>query len=200
MCDGWRKMKLVDKVVESPKHTSFMFIPEDGGELMEYKPGQYISIRLPPLPGTDHHHVRNYSLSDEPRTDLYRITVKREEEGAVSNHLHNNVTVGDVLDLGVPCGDFILQPGASCAASHPFRSEIESILSYEGTSVHWMYSENKDPDAEYTAGNLDKLVLDKSSKVYICGPPGFIMDSVKMMEEIKVPTDNILYEFFGPPQ
>ena len=190
---GWRKMKLVDKVVESPKHTSFMFIPEDGGELMEYKPGQYISIRLPPLPGTDHHHVRNYSLSDEPRTDLYRITVKREEEGAVSNHLHNNVTVGDVLDLGVPCGDFVLQPGSSCvfvgagvgitpllsmmkvsakqgnkvetiihvivnslchfqntliyrassAASHPFRSEIESVLSYEGTTVHWMYSENK---------------------------------------------------------
>ena len=58
----------------------------------------------------------------------------------------------------------------------------------------------QDEDAQFTADNLKKIVADKSSKVYVCGPPAFIMDSVKLMEEIGVASDNVLYEFFGPPQ
>ena len=54
--------------------------------------------------------------------------------------------------------------------------------------------------AQFTSDNLNNIVSDKNSKVYICGPPAFIMDSVKLMEEIGVPTENVLYEFFGPPQ
>ena len=48
---GWRNLKLVDKVEESPIHTSFIFAPEDGGIVMSYQPGQYLSVRLPNIPG-----------------------------------------------------------------------------------------------------------------------------------------------------
>ena len=68
---GWRRLKLVDKVPESPLHMSLMFAPEDGGALMSYQPGQYLSLRLD-IPGTDHQHCRNYSLSDGPGGELYR--------------------------------------------------------------------------------------------------------------------------------
>ena len=113
---GWRKLKLVDKVQESPIHTSFMFGPTDGGSLMKYEPGQYISIHLHAdlIDGSDHDQCRNYSLSDEPRTDLYRITVKKEADGLVSSYLHDTIAVGDIIDVGVPCGDFILKPGCNC--------------------------------------------------------------------------------------
>ena len=48
---GWRKLKLVDKVEETAIHTSFYFAPEDGGNLMKYQPGQYLSLRLTNIPG-----------------------------------------------------------------------------------------------------------------------------------------------------
>ena len=41
----------------------------------------------------DHQHCRNYSLSDSPGGEVYRITVKREESGTVSGHLHHNLQV-----------------------------------------------------------------------------------------------------------
>eukprot|EP00092_Neocalanus_flemingeri_P027961 GFUD01030357.1.p1 GENE.GFUD01030357.1~~GFUD01030357.1.p1 ORF type:complete len:398 (+),score=89.46 GFUD01030357.1:51-1244(+) len=105
---GWRKLKLVDKVEETPIHTSFYFAPEDGGQMMKYQPGQYLSLRLPNIPGVEYTQVRNYSLSDEPNENQYRITVKKEIEGVASTYLHDKVAVGDVLEVGVPCGDFVL--------------------------------------------------------------------------------------------
>ena len=40
---------------------------------MGYEPGQYLSLRLE-IPGTEHSHARNYSLSDEPATDPVTIS------------------------------------------------------------------------------------------------------------------------------
>lgn len=59
--------------------------------------------------------MRNYSLSDKPNKDYFRISVKREggaaaqtPDGFVSNMLHKEITVGSVLEIGFPCGDFFL--------------------------------------------------------------------------------------------
>lgn len=66
------------------------------------------------MPGEKYSHMRHYSLSDAPNGEYYRISVKREEgeadasEGIVSNHLHNNVQVGDVLAFSAPSGDFTI--------------------------------------------------------------------------------------------
>ena len=43
---GWKKLVLMKKEVETPLHTSFFFAPENGGNLMTFLPGQYISIRI----------------------------------------------------------------------------------------------------------------------------------------------------------
>ena len=56
--------------------------------------------------------LRQYSLSSMPGENYYRITVKAESndpenKGIVSNLLHN-YTVGDVLYLQPPTGDFVL--------------------------------------------------------------------------------------------
>lgn len=103
---GWRKMILTKKVVETPVHTSFYFTPKDGGLLMRFLPGQYISLRVPGSPYT---MVRNYSLSSFVTT-TYRITVKKEKDGQVSSYLHDELQEGAVLEVGVPCGDFVLRP------------------------------------------------------------------------------------------
>jgi len=233
---GWRKLKLVEKVEETPIHTSFYFAPEDGGRVMKYQPGQYLSLRLTNIPGFEFTQVRNYSLSDEPSEDRYRITVKKEVDGVASSFLHDKVSVGDVLEVGVPCGDFVLDEGshslvylgagvgitpllsmmkvsakqknkntliyrANDANSHPFRKEIEDLLKI-GTNcnVNWLYDQDSHlKSSQFSLENLRQLIPDQDSKVYICGPPGFIGDSVKYLKQLNFTDENIIYEYFGPP-
>ena len=71
------------------------------------RPGQYLTVRVQP----DAHErslLRNYSLSGPPDAGYYRITVKREPDGAASSYLHTRLAVGDQLDIGAPRGTFIL--------------------------------------------------------------------------------------------
>jgi nitric oxide dioxygenase len=113
--NGYRPFVVERKVVESDLVTSFYLRPADGGELLAFEPGQYLTVRInhPKRPTSP----RNYSLSDRPGLPYYRISVKREPslradapEGLVSNYLHDEVNVGDMLEVGPPCGEFTLPP------------------------------------------------------------------------------------------
>ncbi|MED0681138.1 NO-inducible flavohemoprotein [Aneurinibacillus thermoaerophilus] len=110
---GFRKFIVVKKVKESDVITSFYLKPEDGQAIASFLPGQYISMKIG-IPGEKYTHIRQYSLSDSPGKDYYRISVKREDEsadkpaGIVSTYLHKHVQEGDVLQISVPAGDFVL--------------------------------------------------------------------------------------------
>lgn len=115
---GYRKFTVDRKTRESEIVTSFYLVPSDGGPVPDYRPGQYITVRIahPATPTSP----RNYSLSDRPGTGYFRISVKRESPltadapaGLISNFLHDAVHVGDSLDVGPPCGEFTLDPAAA---------------------------------------------------------------------------------------
>jgi len=106
---GWRGTRLfrvAQKVVESDEITSFYLRPDDGGELLAFQPGQYIGVRLV-LDGEEVR--RNYSLSAAANGREYRISVKREPDGRVSKHLHENLKENDTIELLAPAGDFKLK-------------------------------------------------------------------------------------------
>ncbi|TKC86320.1 NO-inducible flavohemoprotein [Trinickia terrae] len=106
---GWRGTRLfrvARKVKESDEITSFHLRPDDGGELLAFKPGQYIGVRFA-IDGEEMR--RNYSLSAAANGSEYRISVKREPSGKVSNYLHALVNEGDALELFAPSGDFTLE-------------------------------------------------------------------------------------------
>ncbi|WP_426043449.1 NO-inducible flavohemoprotein [Caulobacter sp. DWR3-1-2] len=104
--EGFKKFKVVRKQAESSNIVSFYLQPADGSAPPTFKPGQYITLRVPTPEGST--TMRNYSLSDASGQDSLRISVKREERGYVSNLLHNDIREGDTLDLGPPCGEFFL--------------------------------------------------------------------------------------------
>lgn len=111
---GWKMFKeftVVEKVPESDVITSFYLKPADGDVLPAYKPGQYISVRFK-VPGDEFILNRQYSLSQAPGNDTFRISVKREDEcvpmGKASVYLHNLVNVGDTIEVSAPAGDFYL--------------------------------------------------------------------------------------------
>jgi nitric oxide dioxygenase len=103
---GTRVFRIARKVKESDEITSFYLRPDDGGKLLEFHPGQYIGLRLV----IDGEEVRrNYSLSAAANGHEYRISVKREPDGKVSNYLHAQASVGDSIELFAPSGDFKLE-------------------------------------------------------------------------------------------
>lgn len=110
----WREFKIADKVKESDEITSFYFKPVDGKPLPEFLPGQYISV-LTDVPHFGYQQSRQYSLSDAPNPAYYRISVKKEpgadtSPGWISNILHDDKNVGDVVKLSHPAGDFFYDP------------------------------------------------------------------------------------------
>ena len=74
---GFRTFQIAKKEKESQNITSFYLKPQDEKELPIFKAGQYITIRVKTPDGST--TMRNYSLSDKPGTDYFRISVKKEE-------------------------------------------------------------------------------------------------------------------------
>lgn len=123
----WREFTIKDKVQESEEITSFYLAPVDGKPLPSFRPGQYISVQVF-VPELGHTQPRQYSLSDKPNPEYYRISVKKEAglskddapsyPGYVSNLLHDKFNKGDKLKVSHPCGDFFLS-AVEDASSHP---------------------------------------------------------------------------------
>lgn len=116
--NGWKDFKffrVVQIVPESETVSSFYLKPASGEGVPLFKPGQYLTIRVPhPNTGTT---MRNYSISNMPGEDHFRISVKRELEGFASNILHHQIKEGDILEVAPPCGEFILDNSKS--ETHP---------------------------------------------------------------------------------
>lgn len=111
--EGFKKFRIVRKEKESSNITSFYLVAAEGAPLPAFRPGQYITVRTATPDGKT--TMRNYSLSDKPGQEHFRISVKREvppeantPAGFVSNWLHDSIEVGDTVEVAPPCGEFFL--------------------------------------------------------------------------------------------
>lgn len=112
----WPQFEVIAREAASDDTVALTLRPADGGPAAAFIPGQYLSVAVP-IPEAGLTQVRQYSLSDAPRDDALRITVKRvagtdaQPAGVVSNRLHDAIQVGDLLRAGPPAGDFRLNDG-----------------------------------------------------------------------------------------
>ena len=96
----WRVLRIEQ---ESRDIRSFYLQPEEG-TAVPFVPGQHIPVRLQvdgeaPL-------IRTYSLSSAPSDGHLRISVKAQ--GPASRYLHQQLKVGDPLQVRLPMGSFTL--------------------------------------------------------------------------------------------
>ena len=116
----WKEFRIIQKIRESSEITSFHLAPLDGKSLPCYLPGKYISIRTS-VPNIHYLQARQYSLSDAPHPDYYRVSIKKEQAlntdepnakahpGFISNILHCEKDVGDLVEVSHPAGEFFLE-------------------------------------------------------------------------------------------
>lgn len=103
----WRLFRIARIVDESSVIRSFHLEPADGKGIVAHQAGQHLPIRVHPDPAGAP-VLRTYTLSTAPSDGFYRISVKRQ--GLVSNHLHDDLKAGDVIEARAPAGGFTIDP------------------------------------------------------------------------------------------
>src|SRR6185437_9828651 len=107
---GFRPLRVSRKIRESSGVISLVLEPSDGRSLAMPLPGQFVVLRLKPAADAPA-LMRSYSLSGEPSTQCYRISVKREPHGAAGTYIDETLQVGDVVEASATRGRFTLRPG-----------------------------------------------------------------------------------------
>ena len=112
-------VRCIQIIQETHDVKTFRFVSEPE-QLFDFKPGQFVSIKLPvaQLPIAQHGKtsplIRSYSISSSPsRPHTLDITVKRVgaanealPPGVASNWLHDSLKVGMTLPIQGPFGSF----------------------------------------------------------------------------------------------
>lgn len=78
-------------------------IPEELKEEFSYLPGQYLTFKFD-LDGKELR--RSYSLCSAQSDNIWRVAIKKVEDGRFSNYIHNNLKEGDTLSVMSPRGNF----------------------------------------------------------------------------------------------
>ena len=104
--NAWRKLRVTAIEDESSVIRSITFDAVDDVPLLPFEAGQFLTIRVAPDPETA--LTRTYTVSSAPGDAGYRISVKREPGGVVSNYLHDTLKVGDIIEAKAPTGAFYI--------------------------------------------------------------------------------------------
>ncbi|RCK57403.1 Flavohemoprotein [Candida viswanathii] len=102
--DGFKEFIVTRIERECEDVKSVYFTPADGSQIAMPKRGQYVSIRWK-VPGIQE-TSREYSLSEYPKGNEYRISIRYIPGGRISSYVHNRLKVGDVLHVSPPNGVF----------------------------------------------------------------------------------------------
>jgi nitric oxide dioxygenase len=108
-----RPYRVVRRIDEAHDIISLVLEPGDREPLPEIVPGQYVSVFVDLPDGT--RQPRQYTVSSTASGTRLQITVNRlrgvdgAPDGRVSSFLHDGVSVGDVLDVSAPAGDFVVE-------------------------------------------------------------------------------------------
>jgi 3-ketosteroid 9alpha-monooxygenase subunit B len=131
------------------------------GPAMPYKPGQFLTLRIP---SDREPTARCYSLSSSPDVDnLLKVTIKRTVDGYASNWVCDNITAGSTVEVLPPAGhftprdlgaDLLLFAGGSGIT--PVISIIKSALRRGRGALTLLYA-NRDEGSVIFARELDDL-------------------------------------------
>lgn len=91
---------------ETPTILTFRLADPAGDRLpFDFLPGQFLQVEVEPEPGKTAR--RSYTIASSPTQRAHvELSVKREEQGAVSRFLHDHVKVGDLVKVSGPFGAF----------------------------------------------------------------------------------------------
>jgi 3-ketosteroid 9alpha-monooxygenase subunit B len=102
-------------------------IPPQLAERFRYRPGQFLSFKIPYQGAV---LTRSYSLASSPDCDAeHKFTVKRIADGRISNWINDHVRTGESLMVTPPAGFFVLDEGTREIVLFSGGSGITPVIS-----------------------------------------------------------------------
>jgi 3-ketosteroid 9alpha-monooxygenase subunit B len=158
-CVPLRVVRVIDETHDA--RSLVLEIPPELAGRFRYRAGQFLSFKLP-FEGAV--LTRSYSLASSPETDSeHKVTVKRVDEGRVSNWINDHVRAGDTLMVVPPAGLFVLNDKrrpitffAGGSGITPCISLIKTALSTTRRRLRLVYA-NRDEPSIIFRDELDEL-------------------------------------------
>ncbi|EUJ32193.1 globin domain-containing protein [Listeria cornellensis] len=217
------EFKIIKKENVAPNVFTLDLARNDGGELVAYEPGQYLSLRIKLK---ELFHNRQYSLTKAFDGESYQVAIKQENEkepaGVVSNHIFENYHVGDTILATLPAGDFELDKAAN---NHvfiaggigitPIAAMVDSLeIGDQAQLIHCVRTEEYAVFAEefqeklgaqyhlFAGKNVTKADLEELVKlgvtIYLCGPVPFMREIETILLGLGHVQSAIHFEAFQP--
>ena len=225
--NGFRKFRVSKKQIEAKDQCSFYLTPHDGRPVPPFQPGQFLTFRLD-IPDQRKPVIRCYSLSDCPRPDHYRVTIKRvppprdteHPPGLSSNFFHDSIEEGQILDVRAPGGHFFLDTSRSTPVVligggiglTPVLSMVNHIVETGSKRETWFFYGVQNGEDHAMKEHLQKIDEEhdniKICVVYSRPREGEDVEGVDYKYQGRVgadlfrevlPSNNYDYYFCGPP-
>ncbi|MBS1159842.1 MAG: oxidoreductase FAD/NAD(P)-binding domain protein [Proteobacteria bacterium] len=173
---GYRAFRVKARAFEDAAQSvcSFFLVPEDQQALPPFCPGQFLTFRLevPNAAGGVDQVIRCYSLSDAPQASAYRVSIKRAapppglavQPGRSSTYFHDQLGIGDLLQVRAPAGHFYLDHGtapvvllAGGIGITPLLSMLNWSLAEQSGREIWLFYGVRDGDEVVMRAHLEQL-------------------------------------------
>lgn len=162
-------------VLETPDTVSISFdVPNDLKTIYQYTQGQYLTLKFE-LNGKEAR--RAYSMSSSPLESDLTITVKKVHKGLVSNHIANNLKVGDIVEVMPPQGRFFTPLDetnrkhyymiAAGSGITPIISIIKTIMEKEPQSIVNLLYGNRTEEGIIFKQQLEELQTRYANQLYV---------------------------------
>ena len=169
------KLQIKEIKRETPSTVSVVFnIPNELQSAYQFIAGQYINLKLT-LDGKEIR--RAYSICSSPNSGELRIAIKAIKNGLFSKFANENLSVGDILEVGQPEGKFTFEPNfekqknyaALVAGSGitPVMSILQSVLENEPKSSFVLLYGNKTPEETIFHQQLHDLQLKYVGRLFV---------------------------------
>ncbi len=209
---GFRPLRVSNKERESDSVTSLVLEAADGRPLTPGLPGQFIALRLRPMPDATP-LLRSYSLSGAPSDARYRVSVKRNPDSEAGTYIRDGVQIGDILEVAAPRGSFVLECGdgpvillSAGIGATPVLAMLKALAAAKSPRevwwIHGAHDGGEHPFAEEVRACLKSLPRSHHHVRYSSpGPtdrPAVDFDAagrvnVAALEELGVPPDGDFY-------
>ncbi|VXB28232.1 Flavodoxin reductase [Flavobacterium sp. 9AF] len=169
--------KLVVKEIrrETASAVSILFnVPEELKTFYHFVAGQYVTLKLT----LDGQEVRRaYSICSSPKSGELRVAVKAVKAGFFSKFANESLKEGNVIEVGLPEGKFVLEPQADRQKNYiafaagsgitPIMSIIKSVLESEPKSTFVLVYGNKNVEETIFHNQLQELHLQYVGRFFV---------------------------------
>jgi ring-1,2-phenylacetyl-CoA epoxidase subunit PaaE len=148
------KLNIKEIKRETKDSVSVLFnIPLEFQDFYKFIAGQYVNLKLT----LDGQEIRRaYSICSAPDSGELRIAIKAVKNGHFSKFANEKLTIGNVIEVGTPEGNFTFEPNHDRQNNYlgfvagsgitPVFSIIQSVLKHEPKSSFVLVYGNKSPE------------------------------------------------------